>query len=239
MRWRRDALPLPTDQQGHRTPHGALTRWLKQGLARGECPLCRVAHRAEKEFLWYFFDEYSTQDAALDALRASHGFCGRHAAGLRRIEVDNLKSTLGISATYEDTLSGFVAELDALGGGAPLREAACPACATRDEAVQKNVGCLLSLLADDKSIRERFAASPGLCVPHFAAALAAAEQEPVRTLLVSVERRAAADLREQLGEHIRKQGAEARHEVPGPEADAWQRAIWLTAGWPDTELGPD
>jgi hypothetical protein len=42
--------------------NSALTRWLKQGLTRGMCPLCRVAHKADREYLWHFFEEYSTTE---------------------------------------------------------------------------------------------------------------------------------------------------------------------------------
>lgn len=209
--------------------NSALTRWLKQGLTRGECPLCRVAHKAENEFLWYFFDEYSTQDDYLDRLRSAGGFCARHADGLRRIEVVNLNSTLGISETYEDLLTGL---LDSLRDGARLPEAPCPACAYRDEQVTGNAAHLATLLADDERSRERFAASPGLCFPHLALLRDSAPPASVLELAFDVQRRAVALLHDQLAEHIRKQGDEARGEVPGPEVDAWQRAIWLTAGWP-------
>jgi hypothetical protein len=36
----------------------------------------------------------------------------------------------------------------------------------------------------------------------------------------------------ELRDHLRKQRAEFRDEPPGAEADSWQRAVWLTAGWP-------
>lgn len=213
-------------------PSGALTRWLKQGLSRGECPLCRVASKAEREYLWYFFDEYSGQDAALDELRAAHGFCAPHADGLRRIEVENLKSTLGISETYEDTLTGLAEELDGLAPGRRLRSGPCPACAYRDRELDHNARHLLSLLAEDERSAERFRDSPGLCVPHFELVWARAGDGPVAALLLEVERRSVRRVRDELTEHIRKQGAEARDEPRGPEADSWQRALWLTAGWP-------
>jgi hypothetical protein len=225
-------------QESSSALNSALTRWINQGLARGECPLCRVAHKAEKEFLWFFFDEYSTQEAALDQLRAAHGFCSRHAAGLRRIEVDNLKSTLGISETYEDTLTGIVEELAGLGQGRALRRAPCPACAYRDEALAKNAGHLVTMLVDDGRARERFSGSPGLCMPHFADVWATDPPGRARDLLLDVQLRAAGGLRDELTEHIRKQGAEARDEVPGPEADAWQRALWFTSGWPGALEAP-
>lgn len=216
----------------------ALTRWLHQGLARGVCPLCHVAHRAEKEYLWYFFDEYSTQQQVLDQLRAAHGFCQRHAAGLRRIEVDNLKSTLGISQTYEDTLAGIATQLDRLTPGVGLGSAPCPACAYRDAEVDRNVRHLLSLLADSEHERTRYEASLGLCMPHFVTAWNAADGGGPAPLLAEVQRRSVGGLRHDLAEHIRKQGVEARGEPPGAEVDAWRRALLITAGWPDADLDP-
>jgi hypothetical protein len=196
---------------------GALTRWLKQGLARGECPLCRVAHKAEREYLWYFFDEYSTKGEALDELRAAQGFCATHADGLRRIEVDGLKSTLGISETYEAVLTGLLEQLDELARGRALRRAECPACARRDDEVRRNAGYLGQAVARRRAV--------------------AALDRPTRRLLIDVQRRAVRLTCDELTEHIRKRGAEAGDEPVGPEADAWQRALWLTGGWPDREAG--
>jgi hypothetical protein len=197
-----------------------------------------VAHKAEKEYLWYFFDEYSGQDRALDELRAAHGFCLRHASGLRRIEVDNLKSTLGISETYEDALTGIAEQLALLRPGAPLRQETCPACAKRDEEVRGNARHLVAMLTENERDRERYSRSPGLCMRHFALAWPAAGDGMAAALLAEVQRRSVDAIREQLAEHIRKQGAEARGEAPGAEADAWQRALLITGGWPDEDLDP-
>lgn len=185
--------------------------------------------------MWYFFDEYSSQDEALDQLRAAHGFCAQHADMLRRIEVVNLRSTLGISETYEDTLIGLTEELDALRPGRSLRAGRCPACGTRDRDVDRNVNYLLQLLAEDSRTRERFTDSPGLCVPHFELAWPRAHDSEIARLLLYVQRQCVAALRDQLTEHIRKQGAEAKGEPEGREADAWQRALGLTTGWPAEE----
>jgi hypothetical protein len=34
-----------------------VTSWLRQGLKMNMCPLCRVAHEADREYMWHFFDE--------------------------------------------------------------------------------------------------------------------------------------------------------------------------------------
>jgi hypothetical protein len=84
-------------------PNSALTRFIKQGLKRGVCPLCRVAYKMDGEYMWSFFDGYSSDEGTLDRLRAARGFCAEHAERLRRLEIDGLHSNLGISNVYLDT----------------------------------------------------------------------------------------------------------------------------------------
>ena len=95
-------------------PNSALTRFLKQGLKRGVCPLCRVAYKMDGEYMWAFFDDYSSDDKTLDRLREARGFCAEHAERLRRLEVEGLHSNLGISNVYLDTLQGLEEALQAL-----------------------------------------------------------------------------------------------------------------------------
>lgn len=216
-------------------PSGALTRFLKQGLARDMCPLCRVAQKFEREYIWYFFDEYSSQEWALAEVRGAGGFCAEHADALRRVEVEALKSTLGISQVYLDTLEGVGRDLERLGSGIGRRPALCPACAYRDEGVAKNARYLLDELAESEHSREQFTHSLGLCLPHFDLVWAETRRPDERELILAVELRAVNALVAALREHIRKQGDEAKHERPGPEADAWRHAIYLTSGWPADE----
>jgi hypothetical protein len=61
-------------------PHSALTRFLKQGLMRGVCPLCRVTYKVDSECMWALLSEYSHGDSALDQLRRSRGFCAAETA---------------------------------------------------------------------------------------------------------------------------------------------------------------
>jgi hypothetical protein len=213
-------------------PNSALTRFIKQGLARGVCPLCRVAYKLDGEYMWAFFDEYSQSTSTLDALRRSCGLCGDHAERLRRLEVDGLHSNLGISAVYLDTLRGLLDQLKTLEPGAEMANRdKCPACAYRDEEVERNARYLLDEVRENPSSRERLLKGSGLCFPHFELVWRHADERADRELLLELERRAVADLVRDLTENIRKQG----HEYPGDpdkrEADSWQLAIQLTTGW--------
>ena len=213
-------------------PHSALTRWLKQGLGRGMCPLCRAAHKLDREYTWHFFDVRSADEEALDEVAAARGFCAAHAEQLRRLEVDGLKSTVAISDVYEHTLHALVGDLDALDERDRLTKARCPACLNRDDGVARNARYLLDELAERTDFRERFRASPGLCMPHFSQVWDAAHTSDERQLLRDTQLCAVRSILAEVREHLRKQRAEFQGEPAGAEADSWQRAVWLTGGWP-------
>lgn len=212
-------------------PASALTRFIKQGLKRGMCPLCRVAEKLDREYVWYFFDEYSDDAAVVDQVRRARGFCADHADQLRRIEVDALKSTLVISTVYEEVIGGWSADLAGLSVDDELSRESCPACANRSNGVAKNARYLLDEIAESPDSRARFSGSVGLCVRHFEIVWCGARRDE-RALLQEVQQAAVTRLAEDLREHIRKQGDEAKYEPKGAESDAWERALWLTGGWP-------
>jgi hypothetical protein len=212
-------------------PNSALTRFIKQGLRRGVCPLCRVAYKMDGEYMWAFFDDYSGDDNTLDRLRRARGFCREHAERFRRLEVDGLHSNLGISSVYLDTFQGLEEVLTELGPAAELPERGpCPACAYRDEEVEKNAGFLLEEIEANESSRELFLESNGLCFPHFELVWVRANGAE-RTLLLDLQRRVVRETVDDLGENIRKLGHEFHGEPKEREADSWRRAMYLTAGW--------
>ena len=212
-------------------PNSALTRFLKQGLRKGVCPLCRVAYKMDGEYMWAFFDDYSSDDATLDRLRQARGFCAEHAERLRRLEVEGLHSNLGISNVYLDTLQGLEEKLNALELADELGDPdPCPACAYRDEEVEKNARYLLEEIDANESSRQMLLESNGLCFPHFAQVWNRANHEQ-RELLVELQRRVVSETADQLSENIRKQGHEFDGEPDRHEAESWRRAIYLTAGW--------
>jgi hypothetical protein len=227
------AARLPRDGDITReAPPGALVRWLRQGLRSGICPLCRVAHKADREYIWHFYDEGSNNADALEGVRRSLGFCAEHIEMLRQIDVDDMKTTLSISVLFADTFAGIIEQLDALGPDAGFTPAPCPACTSRDEYLRRNAEYLLDMLATSPGFRDKFEASPGLCFPHFKLAWNVARTRGDREMILSVQRDAASSLLDELRDHVRKHDHKYRHEPKGPERDSWQRAILLTAGWP-------
>jgi Family of unknown function (DUF6062) len=196
------------------------------------CPLCRVAHKADREFIWHFFDEGSDQGEAIDAVSAAYGFCREHVEMLSRIEIEGMKSTLAISTMLADVFSGLVRDLDGFSASREFRRAQCPACANRDRLLRDNARYLLDLVATAPGYREAFEASPGLCFAHFELVWDAAPSLEDRQLILDLQRTATRSLLNELQEHVRKHDDRFRHEPKGVERDSWYRAICLTAGWP-------
>jgi hypothetical protein len=196
------------------------------------CPLCRVAHKADREYIWHFFDQGADQDESIDQVRRACGFCSEHIEMLRRIEIEGMKSTLAISTMFADTFEGIVEDLEALALGARFFRSPCPACASRDRYLLQNARYLLDELATSPGRREAFEVSPGLCFAHFELVWDAAQTPADRELILTVQRNAARSLLDELREHVRKHDDKFRHEAKGAERDSWRRAIFMTAGWP-------
>jgi Family of unknown function (DUF6062) len=223
---------LPSRGVARRAPASAVTSWLRQGLASGICPLCRVAHKADREYIWHFYDERSNDMGAVEEVRHAFGFCAEHIEMLRRIDVEDMKTTLSIGVLFADTFAGIVDQLQALPPDAAFEPGQCPACANRDEYLHRNAKYLLDMLATTPRYRNTFESSPGLCFPHFRLTWQLARTRGDRELLLSVQERTAKSLLHELREHVRKHDDKHRHEPKGPERDSWQRAIFLTTGWP-------
>lgn len=226
-RLRRDRVP-PS-----RPSHpGVLTSWLRQGLRMGICPLCRVGHKADREYIWHFFDEGADRGESIDELTRAYGFCQEHIDMLCRIEVDGMHSTLGVSTMLVDVFTGIVHELDELDCDSPFQRSTCPACDNRHERLATNAQYLLDEIATNPGLRETFEQSPGLCFGHFELVWNLTQSDDERRLLWRTQHAAASRLLSELREHVRKQDHRFRSEPKGAEHDSWRRAIFMTTGWP-------
>ena len=235
---RRHKPDMPNADVGP-APSGTLTRWLRQGIELGICPMRRVAHKADREYVWHFSEEGFGNVDAMAALASAHGFCAEHAGMLVTID-HRVKSMLGVSTIYAELFSDITEELNALAvTDAHTGEGQCPACANRAEMLTKNARYLLaSLAAPAGTIAEHYPDSCGLCFPHFELAWNTGGSDRAREILLAVQRRVSGEILADLNEFIRKEGAEAKHENKGGEQDAWQRAARLTTGWPAPDVSP-
>jgi Family of unknown function (DUF6062) len=196
------------------------------------CPLCRAAHKIDREYIWHSFEHGSMHEDSVAAFSRARGFCAEHAEQLRRVEVDGLKSTLGISDLFLATIERLGEDLEQLGDDEALARPPCPACVYRERGVLNNAHYLLDELNEDPAFGDQLGASSGLCIPHFQLTWRVASDGAERERLAGVQRRVTARLVSELEEHIRKQRAEFSHEPKGIEQGSWRHAMCLTAGWP-------
>jgi hypothetical protein len=226
---------------------------LLDAFAAPGCPICRLTQRAVRRYLEALAAEGVTDVEARAQLRAAHAFCARHA----RQWADRASGVLGTAIIYQDVLQSLAADLerslgepgggsglfDALGlGGRPgvatrvaralAPRGRCPACRHAEEAEARLLGSLLDHLGDAE-FGAAFAASAGLCLPHFRQAAARGARtgraESVRRL-AERQLRLLRQLGAELGEVIRKHDDRFRHEPWGAERDAPARAIRLVVG---------
>jgi hypothetical protein len=85
-------------------------------------------------------------------------------------------------------------------------------------------------LAEDASFQTLYKQAGGLCMPHFKAALASAEEEQAARVLVEVQLETLGRLTAELSEYLRKHDYRFAHEPYGAEADAFIRATALLVG---------
>lgn len=238
LRWRarRSQATVRTRRQRPRQDRashpGVLTSWLRQGLRMGICPLCRVAHKADREYIWHFFDEGADRGESIDDLCRAYGFCREHIDMLCRIEIGGMHSSLGVSTMFLDLFTGILHDLETLSPDSDFQRGACPACSNREARLSANAQYLLDELATNPSLRAGFEQSPGLCFGHFELVWSMTESNDERRLLQRVQHTAATGLLSDLSEHVRKHDHRFRSEPKGAERDSWQRAIFMTAGWP-------
>jgi hypothetical protein len=192
---------------------------LRDALAEPGCPLCRRVARAVDRYLRALLYESVNDPEVREGLRASQGFCRQHAW-----QVQRRASPLSIAILWRDLLSQELAPEPSANRRARL----CPACAVAAEAERGHLAALAEHL-EAGSLRDEFAASAGLCLPHLRAALRAAKAG-AREFLLAAESEKIAALREQLSEIIRKHDYRFRGEPWGREKDAWIRATAKLAG---------
>lgn len=171
---------------------------MREALGDGGCPVCRLAVRAAARFLDMLSYENVNDPGIRAQLRASRGLCNYHAWRF----VDEADDGLGTAIIYLDIVDSLLGSLEAQGAGlrrlgdalrgrraaadlagrlAPA--AKCLACLQLEGSARRYIDTLLAHLADAE-LREGYAASAGLCLPHLREALARSETSEEARLLV-------------------------------------------------------
>ncbi|MCC6627079.1 MAG: hypothetical protein IT340_06715 [Chloroflexi bacterium] len=216
-----------------------------------DCPVCALVGRAVRGHLVAYAVEGVNDLAIRGRLRASRGYCARHAT----IFWQEVRHQLGVALIYQDVVINLIRALEAVDPtaaspldrlmtslGAPRARAAadadalapqatCPACDAEADAERRVTAELLHQLRLTDFLAA-YDAGPGLCLPHFRRALADARHNEQITALVQTQLRVWRALHADLTEYIRLQDYRFRDEPRGPEQVAPGQAIESIAGAP-------
>jgi hypothetical protein len=220
------------------------------------CPVCRLARRALLLWIEDLVYSFGVDPQVRREVRLGRGLCNRHAHLLTEIR----GMPLGVSLIHLDVIDTVCEELakgtaapqglvvpgargliERLRRGAAVLRAkeavraavapaqTCLACEHQREVEELYLQTLLRHLSEAE-LAAAFAASPGLCLPHFQQATDLAPDVPTLRLLIDMERECLARLRDELAEFARKNDHRNLGERVGREADAWIRSIDQVTG---------
>jgi hypothetical protein len=213
---------------------------VREALASGGCPVCRLATHAVQRFLDNFLYERVNDPKSREEVRASWGFCPHHTWALPA----QRNPVLGVAIVYLDLVGALRDRVNAaLRGqarrrrdtGSALRHALlpaapCPACLHRQRMEEVYVASLLEHSADPE-VRQALAGPAPLCLPHLALAASVARSTEDLTRLLEAQRQALARLEADLSELVRKHDYRFRHEGLTPEqGTSWTRALEVLSG---------
>ena len=200
---------------------------LLEALGQEGCPICRLGQRVSDRFLDGLLYECVNDPGLRAEIRASRGFCHRHAWEMAKIHGGGL----GIAIICRDVLDTVMKEMKRGASAAEglLPQRPCPACALQEDMEGIYLSELLRHL-DDPQLGQAFAASAGLCLPHLRRALKLTKEATKRCALLDAQRAIWERLHGELDEFIRKNDYRFADEGFGTEGDSWQRALAAISG---------
>ena len=200
------------------------------------CPLCSVVkksvHKAMDDYLYE-----SVNDPGLrEEIRASQGFCNRHAWQLQK-----LGDGFGQAIVYSDLMNGVLQQLKAMDESASVKELfnkirlgttkkqICMFCGQEKDIEERYISVFWENFKDPE-INIRYESSFGFCIPHSVFALKKCKNKKFSQKFVEMEAPKLSGLIGELKEFIRKHDYRFSREGFGKEGNAWIRAIEKMVG---------
>jgi uncharacterized protein DUF6062 len=218
-------MPKRLERRPAPSKHLTYHRLLEQ-FGRPGCALCGLGAVVAARHLESLAGEHLTDPKVRERLRASLGFCPRHAYQL--VASPNY---LAVAILYEDFLQRVGHELEDWAKSHRRWVPPCPACAFVHQEEEETLRVLAQFL-DDPEMATAYENSSGLCLDH-TLRLCRRLKEPARGRVIAAERSRIERLRAELAEVIRKHDYRYRGEPWGEEKSAPGRAVAKLAGEPD------
>jgi hypothetical protein len=217
---------------------------LIEACAGPGCPVCRCLVAESRRYLEALLYEHVTDPDTRRAIRLAWGFCNWHTWMLPEV----VGSAFGAAIICEDLVRRVLRRtqtsrrgsrprgwLAALRRRRPAllelwaRRTPCPACADAGATEARYLDTMVTFI-DDDALREAYALSDGLCLPHLILAVERASENADR--LVARTRATWVRIGRDLAAFVRKHDHRNREPYTEAEAAACARAFEMLAGAP-------
>jgi hypothetical protein len=211
---------------------------LLEAVRESGCPICRLAIRSGDRFLETYSYEHVNDIEIRDLVRAAKGFCHNHTWRLFHEH-----SPLGTALTYYDILGeaaqqigtakdqqGFLSSLAGRVRKALTPQGTCLGCDAQSNAEQRHLGLLLETLRGDREAQETYGTSDGLCLLHLRAALRTRPSRSATEILLRVQEKRIAAVREQMSEIVRKADYRVKDRVTPEDIESLPAALAQVVG---------
>ncbi|MCA0457099.1 MAG: DUF6062 family protein [Chloroflexi bacterium] len=215
---------------------------LTETFPAGGCVVCSLVERDVHRFLDSHLYEYVNTPETHAKMRGSRGLCATHSANLVEFGASVLGITILHAAIMDELLKTAGEPTRASSAFGRLRgssgsslanklepDSPCMACAALERAEAQHIGTIAEYINDDR-LREAYAASAGLCLPHFKQVLRAAPDSTRADTLTQLQLPKWKALKAELDMLSDKYDANHNDEAVGAEADSWRRALELVSG---------
>jgi len=199
---------------------------LKEG-----CPICFLVKKNTHKFMDDFLYESVNDPGLRWEIKASFGFCNRHAWQMQR-----LGDGFGQAIVYNDLMNAVLKKLEGIGESISVKELLkridpgtnarqiCIFCKQENDAQERFISVFWESL-DDPEFNFHYKASFGLCLSHLALALKICRNRKQAKELIGIEAPKLSGLIAELKEFMRKHDYRFSEEKFGKENDSWIRTI--------------
>jgi len=203
---------------------------LLEALKEG-CPICYLVKKNTHKFMDDFLYESVNDPGVREDIKASQGFCNRHAWQLQK-----LGDGFGQAIVYNDLMNIVLKQINELDESFSIKELLrsinpgvaakkiCMFCKQEIDAVERYVSVFWESF-NDPEFSFHYKDSFGLCLPHLALALKKCKSKKLGTELIDIETGKISGLIAELKEFMRKHDYRFSKEKFGKEGDSWIRAI--------------
>jgi len=203
---------------------------LLEALKEG-CPICYLVKKNTHKFMDDFLYESVNDPGVREDIKASSGFCNRHAWQLQKFG-----DGFGQAIVYNDLMNIVLKQINELDESFSIKELLksinpgvatkkiCMFCKQEIDVVERYVSVFWESF-DDAEFSFHYKNSFGLCLPHLALALKKCKNKKLGTELIDIEAVKISSLVAELKEFMRKHDYRFSKEKFGEEGNSWIRAI--------------